>query len=126
MYGQPVVPHYYMQSLQELVCRQCGLSGYLPGQWGGMRLQYADLSNNMLVGAFSTFGSSTLRSLFLDNNPLGSQLWPSAFNESSLEILSLSGCHLGGTIPGVGSKHGLAMLGWLVERAESCGQFDPV
>eukprot|EP00775_Hariotina_reticulata_P011531 gene11531-11674_t len=92
----------YMESLQELVCSQCGLSGYLPYEWMNMRLQHVDLSNNMFIGGVLDFGSNTLTTLFLDNNPLESEVWPSLLSDfPSIEVLSLSGCRLTGQVPGV-------------------------
>jgi hypothetical protein len=90
-----------MQSLVELVCNNCSLSGELPFAWNNMpRLRRISLSDNSFNGSIPNLGAWQLEELLLDRNSFQTWLSPGlAGAMQMLRRLSLSGCKIGGTLP---------------------------
>lgn len=90
-----------MQSLAELICNNCSLSGELPFAWNNMqRLRRISLTDNNFNGSIPNLGAWQLEELLLDRNSFGSWLSPGfAGAWQMLRRLSLAGCKMSGTLP---------------------------
>jgi hypothetical protein len=90
-----------MQSLTELACNNCSLSGELPYAWNNMpRLRRISLADNNFTGYLPHFGAWQLQEIVLDRNSLQSWLSPGlAGAMQMLRKLSLAGCKVQGTLP---------------------------